>query len=208
MTWDSHRESTEKRRFVEERLKRPPVVAVGMIFLAMWLSGWGCSAFLLARGMASIPARYAISTLVSYGVFIGAVGVWCRQATNPVDRNDHTGSMLDGVGDIPSADSEGCLMVLAIVAVALLLSGIFWFVGGYAMLFEVAFEVAFAGTMVCRLGKRHTLGNWAGALVRRTWVPALVMGSVLVAMGGKMQHDHPEALTLAQAFEARQAMRR
>ena len=77
--------------------------------------------------------------------------------------------------------------------------------GGYALLFEVAFEVAFAGTMVYRMGKRATLGDWAGALVQRTWLPALVTAGILVGLGATMQARHPEATTMAQAIKAYRA---
>jgi hypothetical protein len=94
------------------------------------------------------------------------------------------------------------MIILAVAVIALLLSGVFWLMGGYAMLFEVAFETAFAGTMVYRMGRRYTLGNWAGTLVRRTWLPALVVGGLLVGFGAKLQHDNPEAKTLMQAIKA------
>lgn len=203
MIWDSRKEENERRRFVEEGLrKRSPGLAVAVFFLAMWLGGWACSAVLLALGVSSIPTRYAISTLVSYGIFIGSVGVWCRHVAKSRASGDGPGSSL-GL-DLPAdvGGGEGCLLVLAVIAIAGLASAAFWWVGGYALLFEVAFEVAFAGTMVYRMGKRDTLGDWAGTLVRRTWLPALVMGGLLVALGAKLQQDHPNARTTAQAIEA------
>ncbi len=209
--WDAHKEDKERRRFVDEGLnKRPPVLAVAGIFLAVWLGGWGCSALLLALGMDSFPARYALSTLVSYGIFFGLAGVWCHGAAKPEPPGQGSSSYsLDGL-DIPTdTDSaEGCLIVVVVLAIAGLLSGVFWLLGGYALLFEVAFEVAFAGTMVSRLGKRDTLGNWAGALLRRTWLPALVVGLILITTGAKLQHDHPEARTLSQAVKAHRAMQK
>lgn len=210
MMWDARKEDKERRRYVDAGLnQRPPVLAVAMFFLAMWLAGWACSALLLAQGVGSLPARYAISSLVSYGVFIGSVGLWCHHAATPRSTNSSSGSLLEGIGAPSSeADGEGCLIVLAIGFVALLFSGIFWLVGGYAVLFEVAFEVAFAGTMVYRMNRRYTLGNWAGTLVRRTWLPALVVGAILSAAGAKLQHDHPEASTLSQAIKAHRSLKK
>jgi len=210
MAWPPHREESERRRFVAQGLRRQsPGVAVTGIFLAMWLGGWGCSSLLLVQGMVSIPARYALSTLLSYGIFIGLVGVWCHSAAKPPPpvRQGSSPSALGGL-DLPTdaAVAEGCLIVVAVVAIAALLSWVFWWVGGYAMLLEVAFEVAFAGTMVSRLGKPEPLGNWAGALVRRTWLPALVVSLLLVTTGAKLQHDHPEARTLSQAIKAHRAL--
>lgn len=203
MMWDARREDRERRRFIDDGLaNRAPVLAVAVFFLAMWLAGWACSALLLSRGMHSIPVRYTISTFVSYGVFIGAVGVWCRHRARVHKPGNGSTMDLGGI-DVPLVDDgEGCMIILAVAVIALLLSGVFWLMGGYAMLFEVAFETAFAGTMVYRMGRRYTLGNWAGTLVRRTWLPALVVGGLLVGFGAKLQHDNPEAKTLMQAIKA------
>lgn len=200
MSWNERKEETERRRFVEAGVdKRPPVVGSALIFFAVWLGGWGCSSLLHVLGMKSIPARYAISTLVSYGIFIWSVGVWCRHVARPRE----SGSDLGGLDvSVPDGDGEGCLLVLAVLAIGLLFSGLFWLLGGYALLFEVAFEVAFAGTMVYRMGKQAPLGDWTGALVQRTWLPALVAAGVLVALGATMQARYPEATTMAHAIKA------
>jgi hypothetical protein len=205
MTWDWRKERNEKYRFVEERMThRRPVFAVAIIFIVVWLCGWACSASLLAYGMGSIPERYVVSTVASYFAFVGAVGVWCRYAAKPVAPKSSSSDWWDSC--LPDfSGGEGCLIVLGVLALALVLSGIFWLVGGYAMLFEVAFEVAFAGTVVSGLDRRYTVGDWAGTLIRRTWIPAVVVGAALVAFAAKMQHDHPDAKTLAQAFKAQSA---
>ncbi len=198
MAWYWRRAQEEKQRFIEERMRhRRPVLAVALIFIAIWLSGWACSALLLQLGLHSLPARYAIATLVSYAAFVGLVGWWARHAARPVDtaRRD---SGLDGL-DFPGADGEGCLIVLGVLLAGLLISGVFWWVGGYAMLFEVAFEVAFAGTLVHGLNRRYTLGDWSGMLLRKTWLPATLIAVVIVAAAGRIQAAYPEAQTLSQA---------
>jgi hypothetical protein len=202
MHWDWRRERNEREQFVSERLQhRPPVLAVALIFMAVWLSGWACSALLLRAGLVSIPLRYGISTLLSYGVFVLTVGWWCRLAVAPVKPPTERSRWYHWL-DIPSSGDEGCLIVLGALLVALLVSGIVWLLGGYAVLLEVAFEVAFAGTLVRRLGHDHTLGNWSSTLLRRTWPLALLMTSIVVGIGAKLQHDHPEASTIAQAIRA------
>jgi len=207
MTWNEDQEERARRRYVEEGVRnRPPILAPPLIFLGMWLSGWACSSFLLSLGLTSIPARYAIAAVVSYGVFIALVGVWCRIEARR-DKRTRPSDWDFGALDLPTnADAgEGCLVVLAIAALGLLLSGLFYLVGGYALLFEVAFESVFAGTVVWRLRQRQTLGDWSGRLIRRTWWPALVATVLLVAAGFRLQRDHPEAQTLAQAVRAYRA---
>ena len=207
MTWNEDEAERARRRYVEEGVRnRPPILAPPLIFLGMWLSGWACSSFLLSRGLTSIPARYAIAAVVSYGAFVALVGVWCRIEARRRGRSRSSNWGIDGI-DLPATPDagEGCLVIVAIAAVGLLISGLFYLVGGYALLFEVAFESVFAGTVVWRLRQRHTLGNWAGRLIRRTWWPALVAVCLLVAAGFRLQRDHPEAQTLAQAVRAYRA---
>lgn len=188
--------------------ERKPVLATTLMFVVIWLSGWACSALLLHFGWYSMAVRYAASSLVSYGMFFWCVRFWCDFAVKPekakVDKSDWVGDPgINGVGD-----DEGCLIAVAIIVLAFLLSGVFFLVGGYAMLVEVAFEVAFAGTLVKSMGQEYTVGNWAGKLFRKTWLPALLVAAILVGFAAKMQHDYPQSHTLAQAFKAMRAQQR
>jgi hypothetical protein len=61
---------------------------------------------------------------------------------------------------------------------------------------------------VRRLGRRERVGDWSGQLVRGTWFPAFVVGVVLVAASGWLQHQAPAARTLAEAWRALHAARR
>ena len=211
MTWDRRTERNERHRFVEERLQhRKPFWAVTFIFCALWLTGWACSAVLKAQGMDSMPLRYAISWVVSYVMFFWLVRIWCDYAAKAVSAGAGKKASDWGVpGDIPAVDGgEGCLIVLAVFIVFMALSGIFWIVGGYALLFEVAFEVAFAGTLVSGLQATRRVGGWAGTLFRRTLLPALLVGAILVGLADKMQRDQPGVKTMAEAFKAQRAQSR
>lgn len=207
MTWDWRTERNERHRFVEERLQhRKPFWAVTFIFCAVWLAGWACSAVLTAQGMDSMPLRYAISWVASYLMFFWFVRIWCDIAAKPVSTaSSKKSSSWDMPSDFPIVNGEGCLIVLAVFIVFMALSGIFWLVGGYALLFEVAFEVAFAGTLVSGLRATRRVGGWARTLFRRTLLPALLVGAILAGFADKMQRDHPGVKTMAQAFKAQRA---
>jgi hypothetical protein len=171
----------------------------------IWLCGWACSAALLAKGVESIAMRYAISAVVSYAVFFVLVRFWCDFAALPLKPlNKKDGWKGEGIDALAPLGEAGWFIVilLAAIFIAFLLSWAFWLAGGYAALFEVAFEVAFAGTVVRGLDRQYTVGNWVGALLRRTWIPALLVASVFVGIAAKMQIDHPEAKTIAQAVKA------
>ncbi len=201
--WNERTERNERHLFVSRRLDMaPPVTAVALIFTATWLCAWAASAALLAGGMHSLPLRYTVAFAVAYGSFFGWVRVWCDYAKCDPGQAK-SGSGWDGSG--LDVGGEGCMWVLAAAALAFVLSGLFWLVGGYALLLEVAFEVAFAGTVVRGIGRQSMLGYWAQALLRRTWWIALLVMALLAGFAAVMQRAAPGADTLAQAYKSIQA---
>ena len=90
-------------------------------------------------------------------------------------------------------------MVLAIALAALLVAGLFWASGGFTALLEVAFEVAFTGTVVRRLGRTEIVGNWAGRLFAGTWLHALVALLLLVGVAAWLQRRAPGATKFSTA---------
>jgi hypothetical protein len=193
MSWDYREYLRQRKSFLANRGEyHPMVLATTLIFSATWLAGWLFSSLLLWRGMHSMPLRYGLAFLVSYAVFFLCVRVWCNSVHH--DRGGNDGSL-----DFPGFDGEGCLMVLAIALAALLVAGLFWASGGFAALLEVAFEVAFAGTVVRRLGRTEIVGNWAGRLFAGTWLQALVALLLLVGVAAWLQHKAPSATKFSEA---------
>jgi hypothetical protein len=197
--WDERKERNERHLFVSRRLDMaPPITAVALIFAGTWLCAWAVSAALVAKGMRSMPLRYSIAFAIAYGCFFCLVRIWCDFA-----KRDPSGAKSGSNFDLPSGgDGEGCLWILAIFALVFVLSGLFWMVGGYALLLEVAFEVAFAGTVVRGVGKHSMLGGWASALLRKTWWMALLVMALLASFSATMQNAAPEADTIAQAYKS------
>ena len=194
--WDRGRYEREKRNFIETRRNLQPVyLQVSLIFTATWLVGWLMSWALLQSGVTSMPLRYAISFFVAYIVFVACVRIWADFM-----RRESGGRGADGAGlDFPVVDGEGCLVVLAALALGLIGAGIFALVGGLPLLLEVAFEVAFAGVIVRRVSRKLTLGDWLGALMAKTWLHALVTLCVLVTIAAAVQSKAPDAKTFASA---------
>ena len=168
------------------------VLATTLIFSATWLAGWLSSAMLLWNGMNSMPLRYALAFVASYGVFFLCVRVWCNSVRHDRSANDWS---IDGAG----GDAEGCLYTVAIMLIALVIVAIFWATGGFLALLEVSFEVAFAGTVVRRLGRTEIVGNWAGRLFAGTWLHAFAALFVLVGVAAWLQHAAPGATKFSQA---------
>jgi hypothetical protein len=196
--WDERKERNERHAFVSQRLDlAPPVFAVALMFTGMWLIGWLVSAALLARGLHSLPLRYAIACFVAYAGLFCFVRLWSQYAKRQPSLKIAARNNLIGAGL-----GELCAWLLPFIIIPLLFSGFVWLVGGYALLLEVAFEIAFAGTVVQGLSKRALLGNWASALLRRTWFMALLMMALLCGFAAMMQHAAPETDTIAQAYEA------
>ena len=197
--WDAARYQREKRNFIASRaLLRPITLHAGVIFALTGLAGWGTSGLLLLSGLRHMALRYAIAFGVAYLVFALAVRVWADFL-----RQERKADWTEGGWDFPAGgDGEGCLLVLAALAIGLLAASLVTLLGGVPLLLEVAFEVVFAGVVVRRLGRRETIGDWRGRLLRNTWLPALAIALVLVIVAAWLQHRAPEARTLPEAVRS------
>ncbi len=196
MNWDWRAYLAQRRSFIANRSEFHPLgFASTLILGATWLSGWLFSLGLLQLGVHSIPLRYALAFVASYGVFFVCVRVWCGFVH--WDRGQG-GAM----GDVPMFDAEGCLWIVLVFLLASIPAFLFWLSGGFAALLEVAFEVVFAGTVVRRLNRIDIVGNWARALLAGTWMHALAALLILVGAASLLQRAAPEAATFAQAVRA------
>ena len=190
MRWDTREYLQQRRSFLAERRRRHPMLtATTLIFGVTWLFGWLASTLLLHAGMGSMALRYGLSFVASYAVFFGCVRLWCNSARR--DRVDSSNS-LDGSLD-PGFVDEGCFVVLLLGLGAFLIALLFWATGGFAALLEVAFEVAFAGTVVRGLSRTEIVGRWASTLFANTWLHALVALLVLVGGAAALQRAAPGA---------------
>jgi hypothetical protein len=197
MSWDAREYFRKRAEFLSVRGRHHPMLAATtLIFVIVWLVGWGSSAALLRFGrMHSMPLRYALGFVAAYAAFFLCVRAWCQS----VATNRGEGRHLDlGGGDLP-VDPEGCLPFVALAFAAFLVACLFWASGGYAALLEAAFEVAFAGTVVRRLSRTEIVGDWGGALFANSWPQALAALLVLIGIASVLQHAAPDASTFAQA---------
>jgi len=187
-----------RQRFVQTGERRASASGVALVFTATWLAGWACSALLLRFGhMRSMGLRYALSAMVAYAVFFAAVRLWAG-----VQTKERPGMEMDVSGIGSWSTDEGCLIVLAVFLASLLAAVLLSMFGGLTALLEVAFEVAFAGVVVRRaFGQALVVGPWWQTLLRRTVLPALLVGTLLVALAALVQARDPQALTLGQAIE-------
>jgi hypothetical protein len=194
--WDLREYLRRRREFIAERSHRHPMAsAAALIFTGTWLAGWLFSTLLLRHGMLSMPLRYGLAFALSYPVFFGCVRIWCGFVWR--DRGARDGSGWDW----PTAD-EGCLPALAILIASFTLAGAFWALGGFPLLLEVAFEVAFAGSVVSRLSQVEVVGHWAHRLHANTWAHALGALVLLVLVAAALQRAAPAEHTFADALQS------
>ncbi len=111
-------------------------------------------------------------------------------------------SSQGGIVDASGVGGEGCLVLLAVMALGLLAGAVFAMLGGLPLLLEVAFEVAFAGVVVRRISGKLTVGAWLGALIRNTWLPALAALLVLVTVAAALQAKVPQSKTFGAAVQS------
>jgi hypothetical protein len=196
MNWDTREHQRQKKVFLANRGAFHPLgFATTLIFAGTWLSGWLFSFGLLKLGVHSMPLRYGLAFVASYGVFFLCVRIWCGFVL--WNRGQASSSF-----DAPVVDGEGCFWIVVIGAAACVPAMVFWLSGGFATLLEVAFEVVFAGTVVKRLGRLDIVGNWARALLSGTWMHACVALLILLGIAAALQRAAPQAITFVQAISA------
>jgi hypothetical protein len=201
--WTPDEYETRRRSFVESRqLHRHLYVHLSLILGGTAAAGWICSWALLKLGLHRLPLRYLLAFAASYAVFLMLVRAWAGflgdARGEEVGWNDAAGTVRDVAF---WGGSEGCFVSVGFWLLGILFAVAVGAFGGVPLLLEVAFEVVFAGVIV-RSARRSTfvVGDWLGAALRATWLPATVTGVVLVGLAGYLQHNAPKARTLVEAL--------
>ena len=128
----------------------------------------------------------------------GGGAAWASVAPGPTGGTggsslaDAGGSALGHVADAFDSDD----FVWVVVAIAAVLGGllaVFWVIYiAPALLAEVALNAVVVSTAYRRLRGRDP-ESWATAVLRRTWLAALVLAFMMTVLGWALQHLAPEA---------------
>jgi hypothetical protein len=158
-------------------------------------------------GMNSATARYPLSVLGAWIVFIVLVRiwVWLESTSVPTELNvppghvfdpaDHKSAeesagktletTLDMTVNVADGDDNGvgCAVALVVTAVVGAFGGIFALVGGaHALIAEAFLDIVVAGTLARSLPV-HDVQWWAFGVIRRTWLAA-VSCAVIASFAG------------------------
>ncbi len=128
----------------------------------------------------------------------GASGNFTLDDAGPLsDAGGSAGEALEAAGD--AGDALGLiLLVLGLLAAAVL--GAFYLVSqGPLLLAEVAFEALLAGGMV-KVARRADQASWLLAALRRSILPALIVGALAVGLGFALEHWFPGKESLVQVL--------
>ncbi len=188
----------ERRSFIDARKKHVSMWGVSLVFAFTLFVTWLCSWVLLKMGLQSMPWRYALNILAGYGAFFCAIRIWADyQKRHPSERQADSES---AAFDFPTVDAEGCLIFVLLIGAAFLIAVLFAWVGT-SLLLEVAFEVAFAGALVRRMGEIQEVGNWHIVVLKKTcWLVALLMIGVC-AGASFCQSKYPNAVNIAEVWK-------
>jgi hypothetical protein len=111
----------------------------------------------------------------------------------------------DAVGDAASAldvdDPKGCLVALALLAIAALIcgAGIYLVYQAPFILSEAAFQALLAGGLA-RRARRIEQGDWLGSVFRATWIPFALTLLLSLLAGGLIHHFFPEVTRISELF--------
>lgn len=186
------------------------VVMVGLV--ANWLA--------LRLGLRWLVVRYPLSVLVGYAAFFAGIKLWLGYAETalspklraeivrldadprppPPDGTEKKRwwEHLDFV-DIPDP-GEGCLVVAVALIVLMVVLGVGAYVVGEAPFFlgEALVQVSLAAALRSR-AKQLDTAHWSGAVLRATWVPALIVLLLATLAGVLLNAYCPPAVRLLDA---------
>jgi hypothetical protein len=187
-------------QFVREREHHVSLLGLTLVFSATMLCMWLFSALLLWGGMTSMSVRYLCSAGLAYVSFFVWMRLWIEeQIPAPKPKNENTG--WDGSGGDAIFAHEGCMIVVLIFVFGFVVSVMVSVLGGIPLLLEVAFEAAFAGTLVGRINRRDwTSGHWYFALLKHTWLPTLLAAVLAFGVGAMLEKKAPEAVKFSEAW--------
>ena len=133
----------------------------------------------------------------------GSSSVWEGTAVEatappvPVAPRAALSSSRGGSSVFDSFDLDKLWLVIlaAALAAASLVAVVFVVYSAPLLLAEVALDAGVMSTVYHRL-RRQDLGHWTGAVLRRTWLPALVVVSFMAGAGYLLQLAVPEARSI------------
>ncbi len=192
-----------------------------LILILVLLAGIGGGIVLLKLGVRSMPARYALSVLLGYAVFVLGVRLWlwyahkalphlerevieveqgARPPSLPPERDSSAGSTvvdLASSGDVLGYGGDGCLAVgvVILVVAAVAGAGVYILAATPELLGEAVAQLALTAALR-RKGRVWDGGHWSGSVLRATWVPALMALVGAVILGLLLQAKCPAAVTL------------
>jgi hypothetical protein len=206
---------------------------MALILLWAGTIAFGISAGLLWCGTESMALRYGTASIGGYLAFLLAIGSWLRYQKgghltvelppNRMTRSDQWfeggGGSFDGGGatgrwdsgtsssgglDIPS-DGDEILLPLIVVLVSLVAalsvaSYVIWIAP--SLLAEVLVDGAIMTGIYRRLRDQET-PDWVSGVVRRTWLPAMLLTALVSGGGALIQYRVPSAQTLREALDYR-----
>jgi hypothetical protein len=118
--------------------------------------------------------------------------------SSPSGSSSGGSGVLDGI----SGDDDGLVLVLviAVVALGIALSGLYLVYAGPTILAEAAFEALLAGSLLRGARKAESPG-WVGGVVKATAIPFLIIFVLGVGLGWYANRACPQARKMAAVLE-------
>lgn len=194
---------------------------VTLILIAVVLAGLVFNWLALHLGLRMMAVRYPLGVLAGYGLFFAGIKLWLGHAQSSlppelqkklVDLDDDPRATPVAIPerkrwwervdfDVPDpGDGEGCLVAVVLGIVLVVLFGVATYVVAEAPFFlgEALVQVTLAAALRSR-AKKMDPEHWSGAVLRATWVPALIVVGLATLAGVLLEVRCP---TSARMFEA------
>jgi hypothetical protein len=192
-----------------------PRFLMTLMILLTGMAGFLASFVMLHLGLEKMWLRYPLAILVSYIVFLLLLKIWLwLQEPKDVpsldgdfsvadfDFGSSSGSSSSG-GDLFSFDfgidlDDGAILILVLIVLAMVLFALVYVVYIAPVLLA---EILVDGLVISSLSlglKETDRQHWLSSVLKRTWIPLIIIVALFVIAGATLQTTQPEARSIVE----------
>lgn len=192
-----------------------PRFLMTLMILLTGMAGFLASFVMLRFGLEKMWLRYPLAILVSYIVFLLLLRIWLwLQQPKDGPSLDADISVADfDIGSSSGSDGfsfdfgidldDGAILIIVLIVLAMVLFALVYVVYIAPVLLA---EILVDGLVISSLSlglKETDRQHWLSSVLKRTWIPLLIIVALFVIAGATLQTTHPEARSIVEWWNAK-----
>lgn len=197
-----------------------PRFLMTLMILLTGMAGFLASFVMLHAGLEKMWLRYPLAILVSYVVFLFLLKIWLwlqEPKDGPGLDADFSVADFDLGGSSGGSSSggsgfdfgfdidlgDGAVLIIVLIVLALVLFALVYVVYIAPVLLA---EILVDGLLISSLSlglKETDRQHWLSSVLKRTWIPLMIIVALFVIAGATLHTTHPEARSIVEWWNAK-----